>query len=236
MSHGNGYDTGRWLTKPIKFFASSAVAPDRQAEALPTPYCHALRLQLHGVESMSYTVNCECGAPHEVSANQAGANLACSCGRTVNVPALSSLRKSVGETPVPMNTIQTIQMMLRNGELPSNAICPYSGRPANETMIFHVQCERTWTRGGDPNEGNILYGLLAGFRSFTIAATCAQPAEQLGRETSLELPIRISSDVREKLKKNRRQKKLRALLQETPIYSQLLQEFPEATVTPETDD
>ena len=186
------------------------------------------------VRTANYSVTCECGVLHPVSATQAGSTLTCRCGRPVDVPPLSSLRKSAGESPVPLNTIERIRAMIRSGELPSGDVCPYSGRRADDTMLFHIQCERTWVRGsGEWGTGKIvIYVWLLGLIGALIASLKSGPREELGRDISLEVPVRISADARPKLIKMRRQKTLKALLCETPIYSQLLQEFPGATIMP----
>ena len=179
----------------------------------------------------SYSVFCECGVTHPVSATQAGSTMTCGCGRSVDVPTLSSLRKSAGESAIPSDTIETIQAMIRGGELPSGDICPYSGRPANDTIFFHVQCERVWVRGGESLEsGNFAYMFL-GWIGALIALQKLRPREELGRDISLEVPLCISSDVRPTIMGMRRQRGLKALLCQTHIYAQLLQEFPRATVT-----
>lgn len=185
---------------------------------------------------MSYSVSCACGVTHAVSATQAGSRIACACGRSLDVPTLSSLRKSAGESPFPLSTVERIQAMIRDGSLPSGDVCPYSGRAANDTVFFHVQCERAWERGGDSRQiaEIILYFLLCGWVGALFVAARSKPAKQMvfGRNTLLEVPLRISSDVRKKVLGIRGQKKLRALLCHTPIYSELLREFPDATVAP----
>lgn len=183
---------------------------------------------------MSYSVTCECGSRHAVSATQAGSMLECACGRSVDVPLLSALRKSAGESPIPLNTIERIRAMIQSGELPNGDICPYSGRPANSTIYFHVQCERSWVRGGDSwDTGKVIaYVLLFGWIGALIASKKSQPMEEIGRDTFLELPLRMSSDVASSVMRIRRQKKLKMLLRQTPIYARLLDESPEADVSP----
>ncbi len=183
---------------------------------------------------MSYSVTCGCGATHTVTATQAGSTLRCACGTSIEVPLLSALRKSAGESPIPLNTIETIQAMIRRGELPSGDICPYSGRPANNTLFVHVQCERVWVRGGDSmGAGQVIaYVLLLGWIGALIASIKTRPREELGQDTSLELPLRISSDAGSKILRIRRQRALKMLLRKTPVYATLLEEFPEAYVRP----
>ncbi len=102
---------------------------------------------------MSYSTTCECGAIHAVSATQAGVTLECKCGRSLVVPALSVLRRNAGETPIPLNTVERIQAMIRDGELPSGHGCPYSGRPADSVVHVRVKCEQSWVRRHDSDDG-----------------------------------------------------------------------------------
>jgi hypothetical protein len=157
----------------------------------------------------------------------------CSCGKSVDVPTLSNLRKSAGQSAIPLSTIDRIRIMVRDGALPAGEICPVSGRPADETILIDVQCERAWVRGGESwDTGKVIaYVLLFGWIGALIASRKSQPYEELGRDTSLTVPLRISSEVRPKLQRMRRQRKLKSLLSQTPIYSQLLKEYPEAIVS-----
>jgi hypothetical protein len=181
----------------------------------------------------AYSVKCDCGASHHVTATQAGSAIACSCGKSVNVPTLTLLRRSVGETAAPLNTIELIRAMIRDGTLPDGKICPYSRRPANDTILFNVECERSSVRGGEPLDMGkmVTYVFLFGWIGALIASRKSQPREEFGRDTSVTIPVRISSDVRDKIVRLRRQRKLKSLVSETPLYARLLHEYPAARVT-----
>lgn len=100
--------------------------------------------------------------------------------------------------------------------------------------MLHIQCERSWVRGsGEWDTGKIIaYMFLLGWIGALIAWSKSKPKEEFGRDTWITVPIRISTQVRTRALRMRRQSKLRAVLRKTPIYSRLLQEFPGATVTP----
>lgn len=167
-----------------------------------------------------------------MTASQAGSTFACQCGRSVVVPTLSTLRKSAGESAIPLSSIERIEIMLRNGELPTGDICPVSGRPTDDTIQFHVQCEKMWVRGGSSFWQVLAYVLFFGWLGLLIHQE-PEEVERFGRETSILIPLRISSEVRPKILRMKRQKKLKALLAQVPIYSQLLNDFPDATITPD---
>jgi hypothetical protein len=180
-----------------------------------------------------YSISCECGKSHPVSATQAGFTLGCSCGRTLDIPTLSSLRRSAGESAIPTTKVDEIQAMIRNGELPAGEVCPYSGRPADDTILFHVRCERPWIRGNETMgpAAIFVYYLFFGWIGALIVANRTQPLEELGRDTAVEVPVRISSQARPRLMRMRRQRSLKAILRQTRVYAELLRDFPEATVS-----
>lgn len=182
---------------------------------------------------MEYSVHCECGRSHPIQATQAGALLLCQCGRRVDIPTLSSLRSSAGESPIPLNTIQQIRAMIRDGTLPANEICPMSGRPATTVIWLHIQCERVWTEnaGGGRDLPKLLAPLLRLHLREAARWESYKPAIIKGRDTSVGVPLRVSPDAIATIRRIRRQRKLKILLEQTPIYRQLLGEYPEAMVS-----
>jgi hypothetical protein len=98
-------------------------------------------------------------------------------------------------------------------------------------MHFGVQCERVWVRGGESIDA-VAYILLGWIGGLIAMILRSRPPELHGRETYLIVPVRVSSEVRLKIIRIRRQKSLKALLSQTPIYSQLLKEYPTANVSP----
>ena len=184
---------------------------------------------------MSYSVTCRCGKNLPVSAVQAGSTILCMCGAAVDVPLLSALRRSAGETAIPLNAIETIQALIRDGELPSGDVCPYSGASANRTFLVRVQCERSFVRGSDPIDakGAIFYVVFFGWIG-ALVAYCKLGArrEELGRDTIIDLPLRVSADAVAKLARLRSRRTWTAILRKTPAYARLLDEYPDARVKP----
>lgn len=182
---------------------------------------------------MKYSVKCECGVEHSVLATQAGSTLTCDCSRAVAVPRLSELRKAVGENSVPQNDIERVKAMIHRGELPTGTICPLSKRPADCVVYVHVQCERRFLRTTRaPQALNILpwllFGLWGGLLSIAISRR-PTGVEVMGRDSSIRLPLRISTDMRAKFMRSSA-RKLKALLQQTPAYAALLKKYPDADV------
>ena len=142
---------------------------------------------------------------------------------------------NAGESVIPRNTLETIRQLIRDEELPNGQLCPYSGRPANDVIWVHVECERSWVRGGDMDTGKAIVWVLflgwIGAIIATIDSSNSRPREECGRDTSVAVPLRISSDIRPKLLRLRRQGEWKAILRRVPIYAQLLNDYPTAKIT-----
>ncbi len=184
---------------------------------------------------VSYSVTCECGIIYPVSPTAAGLPIDCGCGKSFFIPSLSKLRESAGESPIPLSTIETIQEMIDTGRLPVGDTCPFSGRPVDDSVIFRVQCESEWTEDGDSSDlKQMLAYALFGWIALLFFRNNSEPIKEFGRDTSIEVPLRISSESRSAIVKLRNQSKLKSLLRQTPIYERLLQEFPDAEIIPIT--
>jgi hypothetical protein len=101
-------------------------------------------------DSMNYFAQCDCGRSLEVGMHQAGTETTCDCGLIVAVPPLSKLRESVGIGAYESGIINTIERMIDQGELPHGDTCAISGMPTEDTYSFYVQCESSYTSGGEP--------------------------------------------------------------------------------------
>src|SRR5262245_55013132 len=104
---------------------------------------------------MTFSISCDCSNRLEVTASQAGAEISCSCGRTMRVPALSQLRQLAGQGAYEAGTIDTIHRMIRDGELPYGHTCAISGHPTSDTYDLNVQCESRWIK--EPVERGYLF-------------------------------------------------------------------------------
>jgi hypothetical protein len=87
---------------------------------------------------MTYAVRCECGDAVEVTAAQAGSDVACRCGRLVHVASLSRLREMAGQDAYEAGTIDTINRMIRDGDLPWGDTCAISGLPTTDSYNLYV--------------------------------------------------------------------------------------------------
>ena len=178
-----------------------------------------------------YHFGCKCGRVHFVTAAQAGGVVACGCGVTADVPSLSRLRVAAGQEPIPLSTVERIYAMIAAKELPMGDNCVCCGRPADLVAFLHVECERSRLAGGGWNWLAIAAGAAIAVWLAFVAQRFTR-SEVHGRETSVDLPLRVSSLCQRRLLRLRRQRKLKRLLKTVPLYERLLLEYPRAVVTP----
>ena len=179
----------------------------------------------------TYSVNCECGKSIAVAQSQAGASVICDCGKTVPVPLLSALRRAAGESN--RTIIEELRFQIANKELPYGNLCPFSGKLADYIVTINVQCERSWTRGGEELSLNkiIAFYIPFGWLGALIASRRMMPLEEFGRETVIDLPLKVSTEMRSQVTRMRSQKSLKTALRTVPIYEKLLDEYPDSVVS-----
>lgn len=183
----------------------------------------------------TYEVRCECGRTIPVEARLAGSRASCFCGRSVVVPNLSQLRRAAGETAIPLNTVERIRLAIREGELPDNRFCPITGRAVDDTIWLHVQCERVMVRyRGGGWWSRLFFHLFLGW--FALFFDREKGRDEFGHDIAVEVPLAISSSARESLAAARGPKALVDALRGTPLYRELLEEYPAAEVWIVDDD
>ncbi|WP_146118819.1 hypothetical protein [Blastopirellula marina] len=193
--------------------------------------------------TMPYLIHCECGEPLEVTATQAGSTVTCRCGKVVDVPMMSVLRRSAGESAMPLNIVEQINGMVKRGELPTNDLCPISQRRPDLTVYLDVRCEQSYAdRRAQLEESDhyiipyflfgwifaVFYTLL---RYALVKSKTPSELERHGHDVSVKVPLAISSTEKETFTKTRSQARLKQWLESTPIYVKLLEEYPQARVT-----
>ena len=184
---------------------------------------------------MNYIAPCECGRNVTVGATQAGSTVLCECGCSLTVPSLSELRASAGQTTYAVSTLGRIRRMIRDGELPCGDLCTLSGRRTKDTFVLRVECERVWTRGSQSDcmdrafFGFLFFGWLGAIIGW---GKEERRPQELGRKTTIEVPLRVCSEFHGRLARKRRQRYLKNLLRQVPVYAALLDEYPQAVVLP----
>ena len=183
----------------------------------------------------TYEVRCECGRTIPVEARLAGAGASCFCGRTVPIPNLSQLRRAAGETAIPLTVVERIRLAIRAGELPDNRFCPFNGRPVDDTVRIRVECERVTVRQRGPGWwgqffSHVVFGWLALFFPRD------QGRDEFGHDIVVDVPLAISASARESRAAALGRKSLVDALRGTPLYRELLEEYPAADVWIIDDD
>jgi len=174
-----------------------------------------------------YHVPCECGMTVAVEVSKAGTTQTCVCGKAVQIPLMSALRRAAGQKPMPLNALEHFRLLSREGGLPDNVSCPITGAPVNDTVWVHVQCEREEVRYGRIKLWQHL--LLFLFTRVILFYRSGRP-EVYGRDTAVEVPLGINRAARSSFATARGQRFLKEALSCSPTYSQLLREYPDADV------
>jgi len=142
--------------------------------------------------------------------------------------SFSADRGAGGVGAAASGALQRIHTMVRTGELPQIGPCPHSGHVANETIVFHVTCRRA-PAGGDDAVAPVGKATWNDFFHLFGATASAGPREGARIET-VDIPLRIARDAHAEIAQIKSQQQLRTLLRSTPVYTQLLAEFPQSTI------
>ena len=185
---------------------------------------------------MTYSVPCECGKTLAVIATDAGTDMRCECGRLVSVPILSQLRATIRPRAYEAGTIDKINRMIRDGQLPPGDRCMICGVTTSDALDVHVQCESAWVKGpGNTRFLLVALGIL--FFPFWILwvflgrELLGEERKELGCERSACAPLRICTKHGDELRRKWTTAKIKKLLLAILVYRELLAEFPAAKVT-----
>jgi hypothetical protein len=170
---------------------------------------------------MNYEVRCECGKAHAVTGADAGASLACACGRTVEVPPLHQLRAAAGQLAAAPEMLLT--SLLVNRELPDGADCTECGRPTDGVVWADVACERAEVLPGRSVPVGCLpigFGILVFYRR-------TRAPEVRGRNVGFRVPVRCCHGCAPALTGAA----LVAALRRHPACAGVLDKYPHARIT-----
>src|SRR4051794_16324294 len=165
---------------------------------------------------MAYSVRCECGKTHPVSAAHCGTTWACTCGRTITVPSLSQLRAEAGEFSASPEMI--IESMLIARELPQESACVECHAPTEGIATFTVICEQVGARRSAEGCSRAVYYVL--FLAFLMIGWFVYwrrgpgNAEMVGRSVAFRLPLRLCPVCQ----RSGLMRDPKALLRRVPVY------------------
>ena len=176
---------------------------------------------------MDYQVACACHKIHRVTTGDAGTSLTCSCGRMVEVPSLTVLRREAGEIGGSPELI--LESMLRDGDLPQHSYCVECHAVTDHIRFFSAICEtpdlKKTIRGCSYIAYYLVFGLLASVIIRTIQTQT--PEEEHGRRVKFRLPLRICHICDSK----RTAADSMAVLSQVPVYAHLFKKYPHAIIT-----
>jgi hypothetical protein len=179
----------------------------------------------------SFFIDCACGNRIEVVAAAAGTAVWCHCGREVDVPRLSELRRMAGQEAFLTNAVERTRAKLADGYLPGDGRCAVCGAEAKVMRRFDIVCEKTISVANNLNQGFVtmafwLFFGWAGLLRACIRGTRSHSTELRGRDVWIRVPLAMCEKCAVPLEGERRA--IRNLLELE--YSDLFQEYPEATI------
>lgn len=180
-----------------------------------------------------YRARCDCGSEVPVERSAAGGTVVCRCGRNVDVPRLSELKRQAGEV-VTFSACDRVRQLLLNGGLPPDPMCRITQRPTADVVHLTVVCEQPRVSGGH----TWWWLVFAGIGAFCVSwwmlplylLTAHRRTVIVGPETVFRLPVPVASD-RQSQVRDFKEAALRELLCTVPLYAELLSEFPRARVS-----
>jgi hypothetical protein len=145
---------------------------------------------------------------------------------------LSKLRELSGKGAYEAGIIDTINRMLRAGELPAGDRCAVSGEPTSDLIDLYVEAERVSQVGSSLGQAALVAVLCSPILALTMTL---KPPRDVGRSTFVRVPLRVAARYHERVLKSS-QRALKRWLRSVPAYAQLLNEYPRAQVVFEAPD
>jgi hypothetical protein len=177
---------------------------------------------------VEFRIDCQCGKQIVVREGSAGATIVCACGRAVSVPSLSQLRIQAGLPPFDPGPVMLIQHLLSTGQLPGIKTCVACGHETDHVVEVRTECEKSYRTKSDNRSWGMTFLWLFVFWPAIFFTSRRPQIIESGRDTVFSLPLPACEDCRQKL---RGRKAVKQALQKIPLYCQLLQKFPNATLT-----
>ncbi len=180
---------------------------------------------------MDLSVTCECGVKTQVTPTMCGSSVACDCGKAIQIPRLSELRRNSGLTPVIVDVADKLQAMLVDGLLPTEVDCVSCGSPTNLYLACEIECERMFAKKSSYASYFLQFWLAP---IWILAATKREydNPEVHGRELVVKTPMRICETCFSKINLNR--ETCIGFMRTNELYAKLLSRYPNAMVVWET--
>lgn len=174
---------------------------------------------------MNLFVTCECGQKKEIIPANCGSSVNCICGKTIDVPRLSDVRRSCGQTPYATTIIERLHSMSRSNELPPTDRCCCCQSIAIENVSCIVQCESHAISGPGFWKTCVMIVLSPSWILSMLLSSFGTP-EVHGRATAIRLPLPVCGLCKKKVLASDAERK--KALRNIPLYEELLLKYPDA--------
>lgn len=175
------------------------------------------------MSQQTYPVKCECGKEHAVTGGQAGSSFPCACRRTVEVPSLGALKRSVGQSSISADL--EIEHRLDDGSLPLEDRCVLCGTTTRSKVVISVVCEQEEKKGGV----RWYHFLLSPLFALAALGLSGSAGRQVGRNVRFRLPVRVCRDCESRVQTATG---AREALERSELYARLLVKYPHAAIFP----
>lgn len=179
------------------------------------------------MRQQTYPVACECGKEQAVTGGQAGSSLPCACGRTMEVPSLGALKRSVGQASISADL--EIKHRLAEGSLPLEDDCVLCGAATRNVVMTRVVCEQAEKRDRIPWWYWLLIPIGLWVAVLVLVAYARGESRTLGRDVTFRLPVRVCDECDPGVWTL---DAAREALLRSPLYARLLGKYPHAQVLP----
>ncbi len=182
------------------------------------------------------SISCNCGQVHAIREIQAGSQIRCSCGRSVDVPSLGNLRQLAGKEAYVTNPAEAIRKSVAQGIEPAGNSCLVCGSDVSNTYRCVAECERSLTKDAQNNENSlvrflarlisvILIPKLLVIYLFSRPAANSEP-QVFGHDVAVEFQLPVCEQCAQAGHDPRKHRVARKMLQEVDLLNQLLEYYP----------
>ena len=143
------------------------------------------------MSSSEFYLDCSCGKQVAVTADLAGAEVQCRCGRSLVVPSLSRLRSDAGLLAYSPGIADRVTRLVESEEQFLGDNCSQCGRQTSDVLSGTIVCEEVYRRGQGSTFSYRLLLMLVHPIALLIHLMFHrdQEVEELGREVSA--PLRL---------------------------------------------
>jgi hypothetical protein len=195
----------------------------------------SFRVKSMGSNNLLLNVPCMCGRSLAVNSTQAGAKVSCECGKEIQLPSLSQMRKLAGQDAYATNPADKIKRSLKDGINPSGNTCLCCNSLHPLRFELSAECEQMVVKGqGDPTSIPSLFAKFAAIlflpRFLLLLMGSGGPTNEpdvMGHDVSVDFPLMVCDACVKSGQDPRRNAVAKKLMQKVPVYQELLSFYPD---------